>query len=439
MAESRIPVEVELVFETMPCNAQRVAQEPGAGPHPCAYFRRWGTYHSYDYQSAGAPAKPGIVQDTEYVGRAPLVPEMLSGCRKAPILAVGINPNLPGWWPGTRNSINPLFDDYKQFAHYFRYRETAKLQIPESDYEAFGGGPRDVPPDSKLELRVPPGPQGRRTLRVELQQQKMYQAYQALLADLAALAGWPADHRLVVGEDLSYGNMIACPSAKWTIRPDPADPRLPAMTEDERGGIVGECFRGRRYFLRQLFQSLPTVLLVFSQSTANAFIGEMQGRFSAGTPHVGEPVDALLGREILLKYGDLPDGTQLDAKVIFAPHPTGNPAEWSAARGRVLGQLRAAAIAGRLRYNPATQHLARTGGACVFCTMLEIGDCDYLQEIRPLTAPPVLAGAAVPGFDVDKPLQTRLLREFLGGTRPVEEGWVASDDSVEATGKAGEA
>src|SRR5262245_37808441 len=145
MATSRIPTEVELAFEIMPCNAQRVAQEPGKTPHACSYFRRWGRYHSYDYREDGAPTTPGIVQLADYVGRAALVPEMLSGCRKAPILAVGINPNLPGWWPATRRSLNPLFDDVRQYAHYFRYRETAKAELSAADYTAFGGGAADSP------------------------------------------------------------------------------------------------------------------------------------------------------------------------------------------------------------------------------------------------------------------------------------------------------
>src|SRR6187455_3281870 len=145
MADTHIPTEVELVFEVMPCNAQRVAQSPLAKPHPCAYFRKWGTYHSYDYQADGAPPAHNIQQRLQYLGRASLVPELLSGCRKAPILSVGINPNLPGWWPGTRGSLNPLFDDYKQFAHYFRYRSTAKLELSAKDYANYGGGPADAP------------------------------------------------------------------------------------------------------------------------------------------------------------------------------------------------------------------------------------------------------------------------------------------------------
>jgi len=426
MSETRIPTEVELAFEVMPCNALRVAQEPGKAPHPCAYFRSWGAYHSYDYETAGPPPEPGIVHPAQYLGRAPLVPEMLSGCRKAPILAVGINPNLPGWWPATRGSLNPLFDDTKQFAHYFRYRATAKLELPKADYTAFGGGAADTP-FSGFELQVPVDAGGHRTVHLQLQNQKMYLAYQGLLDDLAAAMGW-AGAKLAVGEDLSYGNMVACPSAKWTTRADPDDPQLPPMTEAQRQGIVGECFNERKYFLRQLFQSLPTVLLVFSQNTANAFIGGLQGRFSAGNPKVGDPVAALLDREVLLKYGDLPDGGVLDARVIFAPHPTGNPADWQAARPKVVAALAAATHAGRLLFRPETGHLARPSGSCVFCTMLEIGPCDYLDEIKPLAVPPALAAEGLPGTAVDKPVQSALLAEFLESVHEAPEAWRASDD-----------
>ena len=65
----------------------------------------WGSYHSFDYATAGPPEGPGIVQKVVYRGKTALVPEILSGCRKAPILSVGINPNLPGYWPPTRNAV----------------------------------------------------------------------------------------------------------------------------------------------------------------------------------------------------------------------------------------------------------------------------------------------------------------------------------------------
>ncbi len=428
MSDSRIPTEVELIYEVMPCNALRTAQEPGRTPHPCTYFRRWGTYHSYDYAADGPPPRAGIVEDSVYLGRGPLVPEVLSGCRKAPVLAVGINPNLPGWWSRTRSSVNPLFDEYRQYAHYFRYRAISKLQVPEADYLQFGGGPHDTP-FSDFEMRVPVGPQGRRTVAVEPQPQTMYEAYQALLDALADRMGW-APHQLTVGEDLAYGNMVACPSAKWTTKASPTDPQLPPMTDQERTGIVTECFRTRRYFLRQLFQSLPAVILIFSQTTANAFNAELQGRFVAGAPQPEEPLERLMDREVRIAYGDLPGGSALGARVVFSPHVTGDPKHFAEGRERVVAQLAEEAQAGRLAFNQRSGHLGRPPGACVFCPMLDIGPCDYTDELRPLTAAPLLT-ADSPGalLQREKQQQAAMLAGVADAAPPVQRAWAATDEA----------
>lgn len=428
---SRLPTEVELAYEVMPCNAMRTAGEPVGHPHPCTYFRRWGTYHSYDYTLDGAPTEPGVVHEARYVGRAPLVPELLSGCRKAPIMAVGINPNLPGWWPHHRSSLNPLFDDHRQYAHYFRYRAVDKVQLSEVDYARFGGGPHDTP-FSDVELDVPADADGVRRVRLEPAPQRMYTAYQALLDALAEAMGW-AGAQLRVGEDLSYGNMVASPSARWTTRPDPNDPTLPPMTPEERDGIVGECFRTRRYFLRQLFQSLPPVLLVFSQNTANAFVAELQGRFSLGDPQPGEPLADLMAREVRLHYGERDDGRPLDARVVFAPHVTGNPDDFAAVRERVVAQLVTEADAGALVWDPGSGHLRRPPGACVFCPMLEIGPCDYRDELVPLSAAPSLtADSAVADLQAEKAVQLGMLDAAVAarGPVPVATAWGATDDDA---------
>lgn len=412
MNNSQLPTEVELAYEVMPCQAMRVAQEPGPTLHPCAYFRQWGTYHSYGYESDQPPAKPGIVQPTQYLGRGPMAPEMLSGCRKAPIMTVGINPNLPGWWPATINSISPLFDTVQLYAHYFRYRETAKLDIPLAQYQLYLAGRTDGP-FSSVELDVPVDANGFETIPVELQSVQMYVNYQSLLADMASAMGWN-NHNLIVGEDVSYGNMVACPSAKWITQTDPANPTMPPMTAAQQQGIVTECFHHRQYFLRQLFQSLPQVLMVFSQSTTDAFLAEMSGRFSVGNPVVGDTIDDLLNREVRLRYGVDGQGQPLEARVIFSPHITGNPVQFAQARSKVLAQLIAEAKAGGLQYNAATGHLKRPKGGCVFCTMMQIGPCDYESELQPLSqAPSLTPESSVSELMAEKQQQSSLLASFL--------------------------
>jgi hypothetical protein len=208
-----LPTEVQLAWEVMPCQAMRQVYEPGVRSHPCAYFGEWGRYHSYDYATAGPPDHAGIVAPVVYAGKTALVPEILSGCRKAPIMAVGINPNLPGYWPRSRNALNPLFEDFLQYAHYFRYRSVAKLQIPDAAYEELREGREDSP--ATTEPLVQPGT----PLPAELAPMRMYTSYQRLLEGLATKMGW-SGHALSVGEDLSYANMVACPSAKWVVNPD---------------------------------------------------------------------------------------------------------------------------------------------------------------------------------------------------------------------------
>ena len=175
------------------------------------------------------------------------------------------------------------------------------------------------------------------------------------------------------------------------------------------------------------------MLLVFSQSTANAFIGQLTGSFSKGDPKVDEPVAELLGKEVTLNYGTLPNGTALSADVIFAPHPTGDPTHWAAARPKVVERVRAAAAAGRFGFNSATGHLSRTQGSCSFCTMLEIGPCDYLAEIQPLAGAPVLnQTAALALRSPDKSVQNDLLTDFISKLRPLAHGWRAAETAHDA-------
>jgi hypothetical protein len=346
-------------------------------------------------------------------------------------MAVGINPNLPGWWSTHRGALNPLFDDYRQYAFYFRYRGVAKPELAPADYRGFGGGAHDQPPDSTFSLNVPAEAGGQRPVTIHWDAQSMYETYQSLLDGLAQRMSW-TDAKLSVGEDLSYANMVACPSAKWVTSHDPTNPTIPPMTTQQRDGIVAECFSKRKHFPRQLFQSLPAVILVFSNSTARVFVGIFAALFTKGDPRPDESVEALLERKIVLRFGEIAPGVILDARVIFAPHPTGNPQGWQAVRTKVVDQLHDAVREGRIALNPATKHLTRTAGSCVFCTMLDIGGCDYAAELRTLPNPPEfgLAAAEVPPLAPDKPAQEHMLKLFRADRQTVVEAWSGIEDEA---------
>jgi hypothetical protein len=154
--------------------------------------------------------------------------------------------------------------------------------------------------------------------------------------------------------------------------------------------------------------------MVFSQSTTDAFLAEMSGRFSAGNPRVGDTINNLLNREGRLRFGLDRQGNPLEARVIFSPHITGDPTQFAQARTKVLSQLVAEAKAGRLQFNSNTGHPRRPKGGCVFCTMMQIGPCDYETEIRLLTdAPSLTPVSLVPELLAEKQEQSALLEAFL--------------------------
>lgn len=409
---SLLPTEVELALEVMPCQADRRVYEPADHPHPCTYFAQWGVYHSYGYEAAGPPHTPGIQQTAVYRGKTALVPEILSGCRKAPLMAVGINPNLPGYWPATHNSVNPDFENFLQYVHYFRYRSIQKLEIPQASYKKLLGnredGPQVTTPLTNIGAEIP----------TQLIAMSMYEAYQGLLDDMAKQLGWGA-HKLTVGEDLSYGNMVACPSAKWLTRKDPKDPAMPVMSNAVMEGIVNECFQSRQYFLRQLFQSLPVVLLVFSDATATAFIAAMEKNFVGKAPDPTAPIPTLLSQRFMLRYGQAADGEDLQARVIFTPHATGDPQAFAAQRAKVIAAMVEEAKAGRIVLNPETGHLARPRGSCVFCgnALYRIGPCDYEKELKPLSGPlpqPLAETRSRPEHVTrEKAEQQKLMKHFI--------------------------
>lgn len=388
MNKSKLPTEVELIYEVMPCSAMRSAFEPANQKHPCTYFKKWGNYHSYDYTNDGAPVKEGIEHPSKYVGLAPLSPEVLSGCRKSPIMAIGINPNLPGFFEYRKNSAYPLFDDYKQYAHYFRFRATDKLEIEKEAFNKFNTAPEERPPQLTTDLEIPDN-RGEKIIPLQKQKVTFYKELQSLLDDFSEAMNWQGAN-LEVSEDLAYLNMVACPSAVWMTRPRQGYPKKLVMSNEETKGIIQECFHDRKYFLRQFFQSLPKVILVISNTTARAFITEMKDYFIMGNPKISENIDELMQREHVLKFGQLVDGTELIARVIFSHHITGNSKKYKEVRGNVLTQLINEGENGNLTLNPDSGHLSRSKGACVFCPMLEIGQCDYEKELVPLSKHPQL-------------------------------------------------
>ncbi|HZN14430.1 MAG TPA: hypothetical protein VFB78_09205 [Acidimicrobiales bacterium] len=125
------PIEVDLVFNVTSCGTCDFFW-PAAPGHQI-----YGPYPSFDITMTPPPPKdppastPAFVWAQGTTGPAAYpTPGLLDGCRKAPIMTVGINPNLTAFAPGRAGTswCYPSFasdasaDLFTKYAYYFRYR-----------------------------------------------------------------------------------------------------------------------------------------------------------------------------------------------------------------------------------------------------------------------------------------------------------------------------
>lgn len=126
------PLEIELVFQVSGCGTCSFfwPQEPAERPY--------GPFPTFDFLSdepATAPAPDPATTSfpwlrTQTAPPAFPNPEIMDGCRKAPIMTIGINPNLTAFAPGPIGAswCYPNFsseggtDLYAKTAYYYRYR-----------------------------------------------------------------------------------------------------------------------------------------------------------------------------------------------------------------------------------------------------------------------------------------------------------------------------
>src|SRR5262249_25523513 len=131
IAHEKDPPEVALVYRVRPCGACDFfwPDDPARQPY--------GPYPAWDFDTDTPATTPppagqasfGWVRGTT---RPPPFPdrEVMDGCRKAPIMTIGINPNLTAFLPGTEGAqwCYPSFSDaggadpWTKYAYYYRYR-----------------------------------------------------------------------------------------------------------------------------------------------------------------------------------------------------------------------------------------------------------------------------------------------------------------------------
>ncbi len=360
MRPSKTPDEVGIIWETMTCRGMRNYYERTLklvgerfeilDRHPCRWFSQYGPFHAYDITVEDQnPWEPVAEINAFYVGQKYQIPELLSGCRKAPIMSVGLNPNLRAVTQPWR--IYPYFDDIQQYAKHFRYRTTFKYSIEGEYYDTHVvDGVARFEDGQEIPLKK--------------EHVSMYLEYDKILKALQERMG-VADSELCLGEDVSYYNFVACHSPRWD------------MDSETEKGIVGECYHKRQFFLKQLAQSMPKVIILFGKPVMKAFVANFSNAFEGDNiPNPEETYSEILSKNnFVMRIGEE------KARVIFSPHPTG-ARPWYVrldALTKIVDALYEEYKAGNLIYDEEIKHFKRTKGACKFCNndIYFIGKCKY--------------------------------------------------------------
>ncbi len=357
---SRTPSEARVIWETMTCRGMRNYYERPA--HPCHWFSKFGPFHAYDISVEDEKAGSVGRIDAFYVGWRYQIPELLSGCRKAPIMSVGLNPNLRAVTQPWR--IYPYFDDVQQYAKHFRYRTTFKYSIEDEFYEAH------LTADGSAEFEEnQPIPLTKEYVSMYLEYDRLLKAFQERIGITGA--------GLSLAEDVSYYNFVACHSPRWD------------MEKEIETGIIQECYHLRRFFLRQLVQSMPKVVLIFGKAVMKSFVANFYNAFEKkNIPDPSQRYSEILrNNNYVMKIG------RERVRVIFSPHPTG-ARPWYVRLGaeeKIVKALCEEYRAGNLLYDDEIKHFKRTKGACKFCDndIFFIGKCRYKghfekEDTRPI-------------------------------------------------------
>jgi hypothetical protein len=125
------PTEVALALNVRPCGTCSFFWPRDSAQQP------YGPYPAYDFDANTPKENPPPHDAPSYLWlkgttRAPSFPdgEVMDGCRKAPIMTIGINPNLTAFLPGKAGAswCYPSFssdhhtDSWTKYAYYYRYR-----------------------------------------------------------------------------------------------------------------------------------------------------------------------------------------------------------------------------------------------------------------------------------------------------------------------------
>lgn len=322
------PLEIDLVYNVRPCGTCRFFWPTNSSEQP------YGPYPAYDFDSStpheNEPHGAANFLWVKGTTRPPTFPdaEVMDGCRKAPIMTIGINPNLTAFAPGTVGTSwsYPSFssdngtDSWTKYAYYYRYRSVyqehfdlkfvEKYLLPEGQIKAAKDGvmldyarKTDAP---AFDIRVQfdgeakptaihlPGKLGEPRYVVLVNMRRPFKKGDLLAARLNVPAGKKVgvygqqigyymqivpvleqfqkylvkkghkDAQLQVGEDVGQLDMVACASPHW-------GPDWLGGTSQSVNTIVSNCVMKNAWAMKQLVQTRPAVLFLVGQSSWNMF------------------------------------------------------------------------------------------------------------------------------------------------------------------------
>lgn len=365
------PLEVRLVAETTKCRAcDWFCRPPPYGPYPSFDF-------TTDYPEVLRERTTRQFRDGDHVrdisgtsqSQATVNPQILHGCRKAPVMTIGINPNLTGFWPGTNGArwAYPLFSSFKRYAYYYRHRTTYQesLQLDFIRKHIRDGGaikakkPGHVAQTGRemdarkltIELAFEDGTNERLEQTWDhsnhfvllLDRGQSFQAgnviggfldlpagheipvqqnvvgyYQRVIPILEQVSAWLRSQNhlpnLEMAEDVCQLDMVACASPGWG-----------RAYEIDKREVVGKCVQENAWVIKQLIQSNPKVIVfsgrsafqMFNRMFASFIIPKLQDdmevyglmKMTARDPHYLDIRQQVADRDYHLR-----------ARVIIAPH-----------------------------------------------------------------------------------------------------------------------
>ena len=322
------PLEIELVYNLRSCGTCQFFWPPDS-PQP------YGPYPAYDFLSntpTEAPAgKTGSsfvwIQGTTRPQTFP-DPEVMDGCRKAPIMTIGINPNLTAFASGKTGApwCYPSFssadgtDSWTKYAYYYRYRSVYQehfalkfiepFLLPDGRITAPKSGVMKefsrASDDPAFEIRVQydgdanvsslhlPGTLGGPRYVVLVDAGEKFAKGDLLAALLTVPTGHRAnvyaepigyytqmlpviqtfetflkqkghaDAALRIGEDVGQVDMIACATPHW------GPPWLGGNSQSVNT-IISNCVHKNAWAMKQLVQTKPAVVFLVGQSSWNMF------------------------------------------------------------------------------------------------------------------------------------------------------------------------